>query len=114
MNADAEKIEKAVRAHWGVENFGGVVVTFLKDIYTDEYLTGLGLEERFKKALLFTKSNTSITNAQYQNLFNVSKRTASNDLQLLMEKNLLLKIGTTGKGTYYVLQRGNKGAIESL
>jgi ATP-dependent DNA helicase RecG len=40
-----------------------------------------------------------------------NKRTATNDLQFLVEKGLIAKIGTTGKGTSYVLpQRGNKGA----
>jgi ATP-dependent DNA helicase RecG len=57
------------------------------------------------------KQSGSITNIKYQELFSVSKRTATNDLQLLVEKELIAKIGTTGKGTFYILQqRGNKGA----
>lgn len=93
------------------EAWGGVVVTFLKDIYFEAYLTGLGLQERLVKALLFIKTNGSITNAQYQKLFNLSKRTGTNDLQLLLEKGLVDKTGTTGKGTFYRLaQRGSKGA----
>ena len=94
------------------EDWGGVVVTFLKDIYTEEYLAGLGLEDRLIKALQFIKNNESITNKKYQDLFNVSKRTASYDLQLLLEKDLIAKIGSTGKGTRYVLQMGNKGATK--
>jgi len=39
---------------------------------------------------------------------------ASYDLELLMKKDLVLKVGSTGRGTYYVLQRGNKGAINIL
>lgn len=75
-------------------------------------MAGLGLEDRLIKALQFIKNNESITNKKYQDLFNVSKRTASYDLQLLLEKDLIAKIGSTGKGTRYVLQMGNKGATK--
>ncbi|MDR3712357.1 MAG: ATP-binding protein [Puia sp.] len=94
-----------------VEEQDGVSVSFLKDIYTEEYLKDFGLEDRNVKALLYMKQSGSITNNKYQELFGVSKRTATNDLQLLVEKDLITKIGTTGKGTSYTLrQRGNKGA----
>jgi len=94
-----------------VEEQDGVSVSFLKDIYTEEYLKDFGLEDRHVKALLYMKQSGSITNNKYQELFSVSKRTATNDLQLLVEKELITKIGTTGKGTSYILQqRGNKGA----
>lgn len=89
----------------------GIQVTFLKDIYTETYLQQLGLEMRLIEDLLFIKQNGSITNTQYQELSKVFKRTATNDLQLLMEKGLVTKIGTTGKGTSYILQRSNKGVI---
>lgn len=94
-----------------VEEQDGVSVSFLKDIYTEEYLKDFSLEDRQVKALLYMKQSGSITNNKYQELFSVSKRTATNDLQLLVEKELIAKIGTTGKGTSYILQqRGNKGA----
>lgn len=96
------------------EMWGGVMVTFLKDIYTEEYLAGLGLEGRHINALLYIKSNGSITNKTYQELFRVSKRSASYDLLFLLEKRLVTKIGSTGKGTHYVLQRGNKRAIGAV
>lgn len=92
------------------EEQGGIEVTLLKDIYTEENLRQYDLEARHIKALLFTKENGRISNSEYQKLFNVSKRTVSNDLQLLIDKKLLDKMGTTGRGTYYILQRGNKGA----
>ncbi|MEO6723644.1 MAG: ATP-binding protein [Ferruginibacter sp.] len=94
-----------------VEHAGGIQTIFLKDIYTEEYLNQLGLDNRFVIALLFIKQHGNITNTKYQELLHVSKRTASNDLQLLLEKKLIAKIGTTGKGTFYILQRGSKGAI---
>jgi ATP-dependent DNA helicase RecG len=86
------------------EEQGGFGITFLKDIYTEEYLTSLGLEEHLIKTLLFIKKNGSITNAQYQSLFNVSKRKSTNDLQYLVNENLVEKVGTRGRGTYYRLK----------
>ena len=41
----------------------------------------------------------------YQKAFGVSKPTASRDLEDMLRKGILEKIGTTGKGTYYVLNR---------
>jgi len=51
----------------------------------------------------------------YQKAFGVSKPTASRDLEDMLRKGILKKIGTTGKGTYYVLNRkgltkGSKGS----
>ncbi len=86
------------------EEQGGISVTFLKDIYTQEFLTGLGLAEHFIETILFIKKNGSITNAQYQSLFNVSKRKSTNDLQYLVTKNFVEKVGTRGRGTYYRLK----------
>ncbi|MEP7375980.1 MAG: ATP-binding protein [Chitinophagaceae bacterium] len=94
-----------------VEHAGGIQTIFLKDIFTEEYLIGLGLDDRHVKALVFIKQYGKITNTKYQELLSVSKRTATNDLQLLFEKKLIAKIGTTGKGTFYILQRGSKRAI---
>ena len=51
----------------------------------------------------------------YQKAFGVSKPTASRDLEDMLRKGILEKIGTTGKGTHYVLNRkgltkGSKGS----
>jgi ATP-dependent DNA helicase RecG len=91
------------------EDQGGVSVIFLKDIYTEEILKTYNLESRHIKALLFIKENGRINNKQYQALFEISKRMVSYDLQMLVDRNFITKIGSTGKGTYYILQRGNKG-----
>lgn len=92
------------------EEQGGISVTFLKDIYTEEYLKNLGLEVHFVETLLFIKKNGRITNTQYQNLFDVSKRKSTNDLQYLVNENLIEKVGTRGRGTFYRL-RNDKDAI---
>lgn len=46
---------------------------FLKDVYTEEYLTKLGLNERQVKAVLYVKKNGKITNKEYQEINNVKK-----------------------------------------
>ena len=61
------------------------------------------------------KTGERLNNQDYQKAFVVSKPTASRDLEDLVRKGVLEKIGTTGKGTYYVLGRkglakGSKGS----
>jgi ATP-dependent DNA helicase RecG len=92
------------------ETSGGVQVTFLKDIFNEDYINKQMLNDRQIKAILHLKEHGRINNTEYQRINETSKRTASNDLQELTEKGLIQKIGATGKGTQYVLQRGNKGA----
>jgi len=82
----------------------GFSAIFRKDIYTEEYLRNLGLNERQIKAVMFVKKEGRITNRKYQDLFEVSKRTASDELKEIKEKNIFERIGTTGKGTYYILK----------
>jgi len=100
------------------ERTGGLWVTFRKDILTEEYLRSLGLNERQIKAVLWVKEKGHITNAEYQKVCQVSKRTASDDLSQLEVKGLLERVGTTGKGTHYRLKEqergetGNKGATK--
>ncbi len=71
---------------------------------TAEVLADLGLSERQRKALDLISVEGRLTNQQYQARFGVSKATASRDLENLETKGVLLRVGTTGKGTYYVLR----------
>jgi len=94
------------------EEQDGISVTFLKDIYTEEYLRTLELNERQVKAILYVKQHHSITNAEYQKLNNLGKSVSTTELQDLIDKKLVEKIGTTGRGTKYVLpdlKRADKG-----
>ena len=86
------------------EEYQGFRVIFRKDIYTEEYLRNLGLNERQIKAVMCVKEKEKVTNKEYQELLDVSKRTATNDLEELVQKNLLEKIGTRGKGTFYKIK----------
>ena len=88
------------------ERAGVFVTTLWRDWLTDEVLGSLGINERQRKALIHLKTNDHIGNIEYQSLFGVAKRTAHRDLMSLVEKGVLEKIGTTGKGTVYVLRKG--------
>ena len=60
--------------------------------------------ERQKKALAFVREDGSITNSDYQRLCpHVSSETLRRDLNDLVERGLLLKIGSK-KGTHYILK----------
>src|SRR5690606_24279077 len=59
-----------------VEEQEGISVTFLKDIYTEEYLRSLDLNERQVRSLLYIKEHGQITNKVYQQINNVSKPAA--------------------------------------
>jgi ATP-dependent DNA helicase RecG len=76
---------------------------FLEDVYTEEYLTKLGLNERQIKAVMYVKEKGKITNKEYQEINNVKKRQASIELADLLNKQIFERIGKTGKGTFYNL-----------
>ncbi len=81
----------------------GFQVEFSKDIYTEEYLSGLRLNERQIKAVMYVKERGRITNKEYQELTNVSRQTATIDLSEMVKKNILERIGKAGKGIAYQL-----------
>lgn len=87
------------------EEFGGFSLILWKDIYNEEYLRKLGLNERQIKAVLYIKEKGKITNKDYQNITGVKKRQATEDLRYLEKLEILERIGTTGKGVYYILKR---------
>ncbi|NLN96684.1 MAG: transcriptional regulator [Bacteroidales bacterium] len=84
------------------------LVEFRKDIYHQEYLVELGLNERQVKAVLFVKENGKITNSEYQLLNKISSRTAARDLESLVEIGVL-KMKGERKGTFYELSNGVYG-----
>jgi len=82
----------------------GMMLTFRKDVFTEENLRDMELPARQLQAVLHVKKNRRITNQQYQELFGVKKRTASEDLHELEAKGILERVGSTGKGTYYKIK----------
>ena len=53
---------------------------------------------------MYVKEKGRITNKEYQELVNTTKKTASRDLVDLVEKDVFDQVGITGKGTYYLLK----------
>ena len=91
------------------------VVTLWRDWLTEAVMNQLGLTDNERKLVAMLKAGDRITNKSYQEKFGVAKPTASRHLEALTGKGVLLKIGTTGRGTYYVLSRkgltkGSKGS----
>lgn len=84
----------------------GLRIIFLKDIYTEEYLQKLDIDDRQVRAVLYIKEHGSITNAEYQKLNNLGKSVSTTELFDLSEKHLIEKVGTIGRGTRYVLLKG--------
>jgi ATP-dependent DNA helicase RecG len=86
------------------EEFAGFSLYLRKDYYTEERLKEVGLNDRQIKAVVYVKEKGKITNKEYQELNSIKKRQTSEDLAVLEDKGILEKIGTTGKGTYYILK----------
>lgn len=85
------------------------VATLWRDWLTDQRLAEFGLNERQLKAVAFVKERGRITNQDHQRGVAVSKPTATRDLDELLKKNVFEKIGTTGRGTHYVLSKKGLG-----
>lgn len=83
------------------EEMGGFSVYFRKDIYTEEYLRKLGLNERQVRAVIYMKEKGKITNREYQEINGCHRNTATQDLSDLVEKGILKESGKKGAGSYY-------------
>lgn len=84
---------------------GSFVITIWRDWLIAEVMPQLNLSERQRQALAIVKSQGKITNRQYREQTGVTIRTASRDLDDLVNKGVLIKKGTTGRSTFYVLGR---------
>jgi ATP-dependent DNA helicase RecG len=90
------------------------VTTLWRDWLTESFLATLVLSERQRQALLHLKAVGRLTNAEYQQVTGATKKTATRDLDGLVAQGVLDRVGTTGRGTHYVLARkgdtkGTKG-----
>ncbi|MDI3473833.1 MAG: ATP-dependent helicase RecG [Candidatus Woesearchaeota archaeon] len=85
------------------EVFGGFSVVFRKDIYTEEYLRNVGLNERQIKAVMYVKEKKSINLSSFKTAVpEVSEKTLYRDLQELVSKGILKELGEK-KGRRYEL-----------
>jgi len=81
---------------------GSFVVTIKKYKITEEVL--LSLDERQKKAVEYLLKNKKITNKEYRELSpNISDRTALNDLNELVAREIIMAVGAK-KNRYYILR----------
>jgi ATP-dependent DNA helicase RecG len=80
------------------------LVEFKKDILSEEYLSGLGLNERQVKAVLFTKEKGKISNSDYQQLNEIGKTTATEELAGLVNIGILKASTLKGRGSKYTIE----------
>lgn len=86
------------------EEMGGFSVYFRKNIYTEEYLRDLGLNDRQIKIIGYLKAQGSAGLSSFKSLFpDVSEKTIYRDLQDLIQKGLLSQMGEK-KGRRYELK----------
>lgn len=83
---------------------GSFVVTLWRDWLTDEVMDELGLNERQVKGVSIVKRGGKLTNKIYREAFRISDRTALRDLNELIDKGVLERIGKTGHQTYYIIK----------
>jgi ATP-dependent DNA helicase RecG len=86
-----------------VETSGAFVVILRKSKLTQEFLQGLGLNERQAKAVDHAKTKGSVTNADYVRLTGISRNWATKELKELVEKGVFERVGK-GKGSHYKLR----------
>ena len=84
------------------EDGGGFIVRLFKDMFSEEQLQKLGLNDRQIKAVMYVKEKGKITNSEYQTLNEISERTALRELEELMKLSVLQRIGNK-KATIYKL-----------
>ena len=65
----------------------------------------MGLNERQIKAVLYVKENGEITNAQYKAINNLGRTASTEDLQMLVSKYILTKLGKASRGIKYILSK---------
>lgn len=84
---------------------GSFVITIWRDWLTDEAMIRFDLNDRQRQAIAIVKTQGRITNREYRQRTGVVIRSASRDLEDLVGKGILNKVGTTGRNTFYTLAR---------
>ena len=100
---------KQAMKKWGLpepeynENTGYFVIKFTGPYQETTVEIPEEINERQKKAIEYLKINKRIMRREYVELNKCTQITAKRDLNKLVEKNILKRIGKTGKYTHYVL-----------
>ncbi len=85
------------------EKSQGFQVTFYKELYKKDQLREIGLNERQINAVNYLKEYGAITNSIYQEINGVTMNIATSELTSLIVNGIIARIGTRGRGTYYIL-----------
>jgi len=92
---------------------GQFVLTLWRDSLARTLIIAQDINDRQRQAVAYAKQQGRITNTEYQVLVRVSKRTAHRELTELVRNGMLEKVGSTGRGTAYILgnqvTKGPKG-----
>ena len=83
---------------------GSFVVTLWRDWLTDDVIQSLGINDRQTLCLKALKVEQQITTMDYQRLVGCSRRTAARDLDELLTKGIVQRLGV-GRSAHYVLMR---------
>jgi ATP-dependent DNA helicase RecG len=75
-----------------------------RDWLTEAVMVNMGLNERQKEVVPYAKRNARITNADYQKLAGITRKTAMRDLSGLVEQGALVLVGSK-RGAHYILAK---------
>ena len=81
------------------------VVTLWRDWLTADVIAKLDLNERQLQAVAHVKKTGRITNSEYRQLTGATRKTATRDLNDLVEKKVLTRVGVK-RGSFYKISRG--------
>ncbi len=82
----------------------GFWVEFRKDIYNESSLQERGLNDRQIKGVLYAKEKGKITNGEYQEINDIGKTTATEELSELVKLELLSAPEAKGRGAKYEIK----------
>lgn len=85
---------------------GQFIQVIWRDWLTPEILDSLGVNERQRLALSAARKKGAVTNADYQKLARVPRKTATRDLAALVKKGLLRRVGERRGARYEIEPRG--------
>jgi len=84
---------------------GSFVNTLWRNWLTEEVLSVYNLNDRQRKAVVYLKTHGKISNAEYQQVANSIKKTATRDLNGLKKKGIIEQVGNRGPGVHYVISK---------
>lgn len=82
------------------ERAGQFVTTLWRDWLTADVIESLELNHRQQKVIKFIRQERRLTNIKYQEITGMSRATAKRDLEELVDKGVLARMGA-GRGAFY-------------